>query len=406
MCCAPTAPAFVITPNAPADFENPFHVYLFEPEHLVSLLALFFDDVDVPRPRRRRRAARPTSRRRRASGERLLRLDRARPPPPASRAGAYVWAYEHVLPLVYRLLGREQHPASDPGIDESHFFLTTSTSRRHAGALRDRPRAADAGSATWLTGSRREGLGHGPDVDEVENIDLLVRRVRDAVPDAHILVVDDNSPDGTADKAEALGAELGGIEVLRRPRKMGLGSAYRAGHAIGIARGYDVMIQIDADLSHDPADLPRLLAAVERGADLAIGSRYVAGRQRAATGRSDRLLLSVWGNRYAAFVLGLDVRDSTAGYRAYRASILRAMDFETTHSTGYAFQIEMTYRVAAAPAARSKRSRSAFTDRVRGTSKMSWRIVVEADGRVTWWGLRDRVLHRRSTSLPAASRLA
>src|SRR5712691_13499733 len=109
-----------------------------------------------------------------------------------------------------------------------------------------------------------------PTLDEVENIVQLIHGVRTAVPDAHILFVDDGSSDGTADKAEALGAELGGIEVLRRPRKMGLGSAYRAGHAIGMARGYDVMIQIDADLSHDPAALPSLLAAIEDGADLAI----------------------------------------------------------------------------------------------------------------------------------------
>src|SRR5215510_473311 len=113
-----------------------------------------------------------------------------------------------------------------------------------------------------------------PTLDEVENLDTLVARIRAAVPAAHILVVDDGSTDGTADKAEALGAEFGRIEVLRRPRKMGLGSAYRAGHAIGLARGFDVMMQIDADLSHNPADVPRLLAAVERGADLAIGSRY------------------------------------------------------------------------------------------------------------------------------------
>ena len=143
-----------------------------------------------------------------------------------------------------------------------------------------------------------------PTLDEVENLDTLVQRIRAAVPDAHILVVDDGSADGTADKAEALGAELGGIEVLRRPRKMGLGSAYRAGHAIGIARGYDVMIQIDADLSHDPAALPDLLAAVERGADLAIGSRYVPGGS-VPNWPKRRLLLSVWGNRYAGFVLGL-----------------------------------------------------------------------------------------------------
>src|SRR3954453_22824444 len=134
-----------------------------------------------------------------------------------------------------------------------------------------------------------------PTLDEVENLDALVHRIRAAVPDAHILVVDDGSADGTADKAEALGAELGGIEVLRRPGKMGLGSAYRAGHAIGIARGYDVMIQIDADLSHDPADIPRLVAAVGDGADLAIGSRYVPGGS-VPNWPKHRLALSYWGN--------------------------------------------------------------------------------------------------------------
>ena len=232
-----------------------------------------------------------------------------------------------------------------------------------------------------------------PTLDEVENVDALVHRIRAAVDDAHILIVDDASSDGTADKAEALGAELGGIEVLRRPRKMGLGSAYRAGHAIGIARGYDVMIQIDADLSHDPAALPSLLAAVEHGADLAIGSRYVPGGA-VPNWPKRRLWLSVWGNRYAAFVLGIPVRDSTAGYRAYRASILRAMDIESTHSTGYAFQIEMTYRAHNA-GGRIDEVPIAFTDRVRGTSKMSGRIVAEAMTLVTLWGLRDRVIRRR-----------
>jgi dolichol-phosphate mannosyltransferase len=232
-----------------------------------------------------------------------------------------------------------------------------------------------------------------PTLDEVENLDAVISRLRAAVEGVHILVVDDGSTDGTAEKAEALGAELGGIEVLRRPKKMGLGSAYRAGHAIGIARGYDVMVQIDADLSHDPAALPDLLAAVERGADLAIGSRYVPGGA-VPNWPKRRLWLSVWGNRYAGFVLGMPVRDSTAGYRAYRASVLRAMDFESTHSTGYAFQIEMTYRARNA-GGRIDEVPIAFTDRVRGTSKMSTRIVIEAMTLVTLWGLRDRVFRRR-----------
>ena len=235
-----------------------------------------------------------------------------------------------------------------------------------------------------------------PTFDEVENIDTLVHRIRAAADDAHILIVDDGSADGTADKAEALGAELGGIEVLRRPRKMGLGSAYRAGHAIGIARGYGVMIQIDADLSHDPAALPSLLAAVEDGADLAIGSRYVPGGA-VPNWPKRRLWLSVWGNRYAAFALGMPIRDATAGYRAYRASILQAMDIESTHSTGYAFQIEMTYRARRA-GGRIDEVPIAFTDRVRGTSKMSGRIVIEAMTLVTVWALRDRVLRRARRS--------
>jgi glycosyltransferase involved in cell wall biosynthesis len=244
-----------------------------------------------------------------------------------------------------------------------------------------------SGSRVWVT---------VPTYEEAENIELLVRRVREAVPEAHILVVDDNSYDGTAEKAEALGAELGGIEVLRRPRKLGLGSAYRAGHAVGIARGFDVLIQIDADLSHDPADLPRVLAAVERGADLAVGSRYAPGGSVPNWPRH-RLALSVLGNRYTAFCLGIDVSDATAGYRAYRASVLETIDFDTTASTGYGFQIEMTYRVVNA-GGKIEEVPIAFTDRVRGNSKMSWRIIVEAMSLVTWWGLRDRVVRRRNRS--------
>ena len=231
-----------------------------------------------------------------------------------------------------------------------------------------------------------------PTYEEVENIERLIRGVRAAVPDARILVVDDNSLDGTAEKAEALGAELGGVEVLRRPKKMGLGSAYRAGHAVGVARGFDLMIQIDADLSHNPADLPRLLAALEQGADLAVGSRYAPGGTVPNWPRH-RLALSVAGNRYAALCLGMGVADATAGYRAYRASLLRAIDFDTTNSTGYGFQIEMTYR-AINVSGKIEEIPIAFTDRVRGNSKMSWRIVVEAIALVTWWGLRDRVLRR------------
>jgi dolichol-phosphate mannosyltransferase len=174
---------------------------------------------------------------------------------------------------------------------------------------------------------------------------------------------------------------------------MGLGSAYRAGHAIGIARGYDVMVQIDADLSHAPEALPALLAAVRDGADLAVGSRYVKGGA-APNWAVHRHALSRWGCRYASWALRLGMRDATAGYRAYRASALRAMHFETTRANGYTFQIEMTYRLVQA-GGRLAEVPITFTDRERGTSKMSGRIVFEAMFLVTVWGLRDRLLRRR-----------
>jgi dolichol-phosphate mannosyltransferase len=232
-----------------------------------------------------------------------------------------------------------------------------------------------------------------PTYREAENIAALLRRLRAAVPDAHILVVDDGSPDGTADVAEKLAVELGDIEVLRRPGKSGLGSAYRAGHAVGLARGYDVLVQIDADLSHQPEALPSLIAAVRDGADLALGSRYVKGGA-IPQWQVHRLALSRWGCAYASWVLGMGIRDSTAGYRAYRASALQAMHFETTRANGYGFQIEMTYRLISV-GGKVTEVPITFTDRELGTSKMSGRIVIEAMFLVTWWGIRDRVLHRR-----------
>ena len=231
-----------------------------------------------------------------------------------------------------------------------------------------------------------------PTYEEVENIELVLRRVRASMPDATILVIDDNSPDGTAYAAEAMNAELGNIEVLRRPGKMGLGGAYRAGHAAGLARGYDVICQMDADLSHDPADLPRLLAAIERGADLAIGSRYTEGGS-APHWPKRRLAISRTGNLYASTALNLGVKDTTAGFRAYRAEILRDMEFDTTKSTGYGFAVECTYRLVNV-GGKIEEVPICFTDRVRGNSKMSLFIIAEAMTYVTWWALRDRVFRR------------
>ena len=229
-----------------------------------------------------------------------------------------------------------------------------------------------------------------PTYNEALNIAEVLTKTRAAVPDAEVLVVDDGSPDGTADLAEALGKELEQIQVLRRPGKAGLGSAYRAGFRVGLDRGLDVMIEMDSDLSHDPAALPSLLAAIDEGADLVIGSRYVPGGS-IPNWRLHRRLLSRWGNRYAAAVLNLDVHDCTAGYRAYRATLLNRIDLDAVRADGYGFQIEMTYVVSQA-GGKIVEVPISFSDRVRGTSKMSGRIVVEAMVLVTWWGIRDRVL--------------
>ncbi len=224
---------------------------------------------------------------------------------------------------------------------------------------------------------------------EAENITEFLTRLRAAVPEADVLVVDDNSPDGTGDLAEAAAKELGQIEVLHQAGKTGLGVAYRAGFAIGLERGYDVLVQIDADLSHDPAALPRLLAALDEGADLVIGSRYVPGGS-VPHWPLHRRALSRYGNRYTSLALRTGVKDATAGYRAYRADMLRTVRYDTTRAVGYGFQIELAYRVSQA-GGRIVEVPITFTDRVRGHSKMSPKIAVEELLLVTWWGVRDRV---------------
>ena len=233
-----------------------------------------------------------------------------------------------------------------------------------------------------------------PTYDEAENIPDVVGRVHAAVPDAHVLVVDDNSPDGTGDLVEAMAADDAELHLLRRAGKAGLGSAYRAGFAWGAAEGFEVMVEMDADLSHDPAALPSLLARVDDGADLAIGSRYVPGGS-IPDWKWHRKALSRWGNRYAGAVLSLDVADATAGYRAYRASALADIDLDSVRADGYGFQIEMADRVAR-NGGRIDEVPISFTDRTRGTSKRSGRIVVEALVLVTWWGVRRRVPVGRS----------
>ncbi len=232
-----------------------------------------------------------------------------------------------------------------------------------------------------------------PTYEEAENIAEVLRRLRAAVPAADVLVVDDSSPDGTAAVAKAAGHELGGVDVAIRPGKAGLGSAYRHGFREGLDHGYDVLVEMDSDLSHDPAALPALLKAVEAGADLAIGSRYIPGGS-IPHWPLHRRSLSRWGNRYAARMLRLPVRDSTSGFRAYRAGALRSIDLEAVRADGYGFQIEMAYRVARL-GGQIAETPIEFRDRERGNSKMSARIVGEALALVTWWGLRDRLVRRR-----------
>jgi dolichol-phosphate mannosyltransferase len=232
-----------------------------------------------------------------------------------------------------------------------------------------------------------------PTFNEADNIVEVLQKLRAVVPEASVLVVDDSSPDGTADLVEEVAEEIGDVSVMRRPAKSGLGSAYRDGFRHGLAAGYDVMVEMDSDLSHDPAALPSLLAAAADGAALALGSRYIPGGS-IPDWSWHRRALSRWGNRYAAAVLGIDVNDATSGYRAYRAEALAGIDFHTVQADGYSFQVEMAYRVLAS-GGRIVEVPISFTDRVRGESKMSSRIVVEALVLVTWWAIRDRILRIR-----------
>ena len=230
-----------------------------------------------------------------------------------------------------------------------------------------------------------------PTYNEIENIDEVLRRTRRALPDATVLVVDDNSPDGTADRVDSLQRSLGDVAVLRREGKQGLGAAYRAGFRTGLAQGYDVLIEMDADLSHDPAALPDLVRAIAGGADLAIGSRYVRCGSIPDWPPLRRAISKI-GNTYARAMLRLPIHDATSGFRAYRADILEDIDLDHVRADGYGFQVEMAYQVhnlggtiAEVPIE--------FRDRTLGRSKMSMRIVVEALWLVTCWGVRDR-LHR------------
>lgn len=233
-----------------------------------------------------------------------------------------------------------------------------------------------------------------PTYNEAENIGPFLRAVRSASPTTDVVVVDDNSPDGTGHIADEVGAQVGGVTVLHRPGKAGLGSAYREGFADVLGNGYDIIVSMDADFSHDPARIPDFVAAIEEGADLVIGSRYVTGG-----GTTDwpvhRQLLSKWGNAYTRTILGVSARDCTSGYRAYRATALAAIEPTSTSAEGYAFLTELVRRMTRNGAVVVE-TPIIFRDRVRGKSKMSGRIIVESMLLVTRWGVTDRLRRLRS----------
>ena len=232
-----------------------------------------------------------------------------------------------------------------------------------------------------------------PTYNEAMNLGDTVARARAAVPEADVLVVDDNSPDGTGRLADELSAADPAVHVLHRQEKDGLGAAYVAGFRWARDRGYDVLVEMDADGSHQPEELPRLLSAL-RSADVVLGSRWIEGGDVRNWPRS-RKLLSLGGNVYTRVALGLPLHDATGGFRAYRRAVLAALPLDGVHSQGYCFQVDLAwqawragFRVVEVPIT--------FVERTLGQSKMSRAIVVEALWRVTWWSLTSRRGHPRS----------
>ena len=230
-----------------------------------------------------------------------------------------------------------------------------------------------------------------PTYNEAENLERIVRaalpELASATPDHHILVVDDGSPDGTGDIADRLAQEFEQVEVLHRTAKEGLGRAYLAGFERSLDSGADLVLEMDADFSHDPRDLPRLIAAAA-DADLVLGSRYVAGGGVTDWGLFRRML-SRGGSWYARVVLQVPVRDLTGGFKCFRRETLEGIEYRDTHAEGYGFQIELTYRAIRA-GFRVREVPIVFRDRKEGTSKMNARIAVEAVWKVPALRARSR----------------
>lgn len=227
-----------------------------------------------------------------------------------------------------------------------------------------------------------------PTFDERENLPIVVERLRAAVPDCDILVVDDNSPDGTGEIADAMSEADPKIHVLHRKTKDGLGGAYLAGFDWGLEAGYDVLVEMDADCSHQPEQLPLLLQAIEDGADLAIGSRYISGG-KTKNWPAHRQLLSRGANLYTRLILGTKVKDITAGYRAYRREALQRLNLEGIDSKGYVFQVDLAWRSEQA-GLKIREVPITFVEREIGNSKMDGNIIFDSMSKVTRWGLASR----------------
>ena len=232
-----------------------------------------------------------------------------------------------------------------------------------------------------------------PTYNEADNLELIVQRLRESVPDADVLVIDDGSPDGTGEIADRLAADDHAVHVLHRTQKQGLGAAYVAGFRWGQEQGYDVLVEMDADGSHQPVQLPRLLAALDH-ADLVLGSRYVPGGSVCNWSRR-RELLSRGGNIYTRLALGLPMHDATGGYRAFRRTTLEKVGLDDVASQGYCFQVDLAWRTHLA-GMRIVEVPITFIERERGTSKMSGAIVREALTKVTLWGGAHRARQIRS----------
>lgn len=236
-----------------------------------------------------------------------------------------------------------------------------------------------------------------PTYNELESLPKTLGRLRAAVPASDVLVVDDNSPDGTGQLADSIAAEDSQVHVLHRKGKEGLGAAYIAGFKWGMAAGYDVLVEMDADGSHQPEQLPLLLDAINDGADLAMGSRWVPGGGT-VNWPLYRQAISRTGSTYARIMLGLKIKDITGGYRAFRRSTLEALNLDQVESVGYGFQVDLAWRVAKLGLKIVERPIT-FVERELGASKMSGNIVVEAMINVTKWGLASRwaALTRKKT---------